>query len=56
MLVHQLPAVICGREMKVEISAGYFYVLEVNSEKCKYTVVLRDQHARQNHSIKIGNK
>ena len=30
--------------------------LGVNAEKTKYMVMSRDQHARQNHNIKIGNK
>jgi hypothetical protein len=30
--------------------------LEVNAEKTKCTVMSRDQHAGQNHDIKIGNK
>jgi hypothetical protein len=30
--------------------------LEVNAEKTKYIVMSRDQHAGQNHNIKIGNK
>jgi quinolinate synthase len=30
--------------------------LEVNVEKTKYMVMSPDQHAGQNHNIKIGNK
>jgi len=30
--------------------------LEVNAEKTMYMVVSRDQHAGQNHDIKIGSK
>jgi hypothetical protein len=30
--------------------------LEVNAEKTKYMVMSRDQHAGQNHNIKISNK
>jgi hypothetical protein len=30
--------------------------LEVNAEKTKYMVMSHDQHAGQNHNIKMGNK
>jgi ribosomal protein S2 len=30
--------------------------LEVNAEKSKCMVISQDQHAGQNHSIKVGNK
>jgi hypothetical protein len=30
--------------------------LEVDTEKCKYVVIFWEQHAVQNHKIKIGNK
>jgi hypothetical protein len=30
--------------------------LEVSAEKTKYVIISRDQHAGQNHDIKIGNK
>jgi hypothetical protein len=29
--------------------------LEVNAEESKYTVMSQDEHARQNHNIKIDN-
>jgi len=30
--------------------------IEVNDEKLKYILMFRDQHAGQNHNLKIGNK
>jgi hypothetical protein len=30
--------------------------VEVNAEKTKNMVMPQDQHARQNHKVKIGNK
>jgi hypothetical protein len=30
--------------------------VEVNAEKTKYIVMSQDQHARQNHNVKIENK
>ena len=30
--------------------------IEVNDEKLKFILMFRDQHAGQNHNLKIGNK
>jgi hypothetical protein len=30
--------------------------IEVNDEKLKYILIFRDQHAGQNHNLKVGNK
>jgi len=30
--------------------------IEINAEKTKFMVMSRDQHAKQNHNIKTGNR
>jgi len=38
------------------LGASKKFVLYVIAERTRYMVVSRDQHAGQNHNIKIGNK
>jgi hypothetical protein len=46
----------CFSSVDVLLVASKHVGLETNDEKTKYMVMSQDQHAGQNHNIKIRNK
>ena len=44
------------KNTEVLVAARSEIVVDVNAEKTKYMAIYREQHAGQNHNMKIGNE
>jgi hypothetical protein len=56
VLKHWAEAHIPYRKTRKMVAANKKIGLEVSAEEAKYMVMSRDQHARQNRYVCVGNK